>query len=656
MERLEGLDKYFKEKDRKKLDLIAKESNSMGIPEMTKEEIKQSCVENGGYELPELNDKLYLHFKGFKTIENLEEYTACKALWLDSNGLCKIENLEALVEIRCLYMSKNLLSKIEGLHTLVDLVQLDLSNNRITHIEGLSCCPNLDSLNISRNALTTPESIEHLKECKVLRTLDLQNNKLEASDNFIEVFKQFPKLCTLSVNGNEITKIQTFRKRMIYNLPAMGFLDRPVEEQEKLAATAFMTGGPEAEKVAREEWRQAQADKRKKEMEDFKIWQAEQQVIRASQNKEQTAARVAADVEKTRLREIAADDASEIERRAIQEIGIAKISKRVSQLESAGEGGHDVVGLAQRQLVAEKDGLVESPYVEVLEDENQQDLPAVPSMSPTKHTDFDELDGDGDEDEEEEKPTTTTTTMVIEEVDEVVMPPPAPVESEEEKQDRLTKEKIAAEEAAVVAAAKKALQDAEDERQERVAHSIAIYKQQKEAGKSGADGPKIDKATTWDTAIQPVKKQGLAGAGSEEVEIIETDPELINKRLYWTEDMDIILAKEVKSKVFDFDLVSQEMLNKFGQKQLTAEVCRLRWADLDSGDQSVLETNFKCYVTDSVINATKGHGGQPTFESLGSIAGGQFPSYLSPPAAFPSVNDLSDDSDDEAEDNDKESK
>ena len=104
MDRLSGLDKYFKEKDRKKLDQVASEKNPMGIPEMTKDEIRQSCVENGGYETAELNDKLYLHFRGFKKIENLEEYTSCKAIWLDSNGLGKIEGLSHMKELRCLYL------------------------------------------------------------------------------------------------------------------------------------------------------------------------------------------------------------------------------------------------------------------------------------------------------------------------------------------------------------------------------------------------------------------------------------------------------------------------------------------------------------------------------------------------------------------------
>ena len=44
--------------------------------EMTKELLKAHCKEQGGYTTASLNDKLFLHFKGFDRIQNLEEYTA----------------------------------------------------------------------------------------------------------------------------------------------------------------------------------------------------------------------------------------------------------------------------------------------------------------------------------------------------------------------------------------------------------------------------------------------------------------------------------------------------------------------------------------------------------------------------------------------------
>jgi dynein assembly factor 1 len=210
----------------------------------------------------------------------LDKFHGCKALWLDSNGFSKIENLAPLVELRCLYLSKNLVCRIEGLEALQHLTILDLSNNRLASIDNLSCCPNLQTLNVSHNFLTTVDSISHLKECPALNNIDITNNRLETDEAFLGLFSAVPALVALSINGNEVTKLGTFRKRMIAGIPKLGYLDRPIDLQERTFAEAFVAGGAEAESAAREQWKRDVEKKRVDELATFKAWQEEQKVIR----------------------------------------------------------------------------------------------------------------------------------------------------------------------------------------------------------------------------------------------------------------------------------------------------------------------------------------------------------------------------------------
>lgn len=229
-----------------------KENNSSGLlPEMTPAIIKQCAMANDGYETPELNDKLYLHFKGFRKMQNLEPYTELKGLWLDSNGLQKIENLGHLSNLRCLFLNNNLINQIEGLEGLTSLVSLDISQNRIFKVQGLSCLPSLQTLNIARNYLETPESIDELTGCKSLTNVDLSNNNLQDAA-VIDVLASIPKVVALNMNGNPVVNnTPQFRKKMVCANKSLLYLDRPVFELERITAEAWQQGGREGEVAAR---------------------------------------------------------------------------------------------------------------------------------------------------------------------------------------------------------------------------------------------------------------------------------------------------------------------------------------------------------------------------------------------------------------------
>ncbi|XP_043455715.1 dynein axonemal assembly factor 1 isoform X2 [Prionailurus bengalensis] len=224
-------------------------------PRMTKRFIQKLCKQHQLYITPALNDTLYLHFKGFDRIENLEEYTGLRCLWLECNGIQRIENLEAQTELRCLFLQVNLLHKIENLEPLQKLDALNLSNNFIKTIENLSCLPVLNTLQMAHNHLETVEDIQHLKECLKLCVLDLSHNKL-SDPEILSVLESMPDLRVLNLMGNPVIKhIANYRRTVTVRLKRLTHLDdRPVFPKDRACAEAWARGGLAAEKEEREQW------------------------------------------------------------------------------------------------------------------------------------------------------------------------------------------------------------------------------------------------------------------------------------------------------------------------------------------------------------------------------------------------------------------
>ncbi|XP_035643000.1 dynein axonemal assembly factor 1 isoform X3 [Oncorhynchus keta] len=253
---------------------------------MTKTFLKDHCKQNKLYMTPRLNDTLYLHFKGFSTIENLEEYTGLKCLWLECNGLQRIQNLQAQTDLRCLFLHQNLIHNLENLEPLSKLCTLNVCNNYICTIENIgesvltlrttpislcvcvcvtpsicfvsifpACLPDLGTLQIAHNKLQTVGDVEHLSQCLSLSVLDMPHNLLDDPD-ILTVLERMPELRVLNLMGNEvIKKIPYYRKTMIIHLKQLTYLDdRPVFPKDRACAEAWGTAGPEGERRERESW------------------------------------------------------------------------------------------------------------------------------------------------------------------------------------------------------------------------------------------------------------------------------------------------------------------------------------------------------------------------------------------------------------------
>ena len=226
------------------------------------------------YRTHELNEILYLHYKSFKKIQNLDTFVNLKVLYLEGNAISKIEGLDKLVNLTSLYLHENCIEKIEGLDNLCHLANLNISDNLIKKIENLKGLTNLSNLLLKRNRIGI-KGIEDLKGLlelgKEIAVIDLSDNLIEDPKIVDEILTKFADLRVIYLKGNDVVrKIPNYRKTLISKIDSLKYIDdKPIFEDEKRFAMAFARGGYEEEKKERAKYREEIRLKEEQRIRDF---------------------------------------------------------------------------------------------------------------------------------------------------------------------------------------------------------------------------------------------------------------------------------------------------------------------------------------------------------------------------------------------------
>ena len=190
---------------------------------------------------------------GFEIIENLENYTDIKSIWMESNGIIKIQGLDHMTGMRCLYLHQNKIPRMENLLTFVKLAVLNLSHNKIRVVEGLENCLELGTVDLSHNEIENITDCDQLKELPKLAHLDLKANKIGDKDEIVPFVAALPEIISIYLLQNPCLRmISNLRRQLTLASPTLYYLDdRAITELDRRLVLAFEEGGKEAELVVR---------------------------------------------------------------------------------------------------------------------------------------------------------------------------------------------------------------------------------------------------------------------------------------------------------------------------------------------------------------------------------------------------------------------
>lgn len=212
------------------------ERTEAGCLVMSEANLKQICETDGLYEYPEMNKKIYLHYKVIEHIASLDKYVNLKALYLENNVISRIQGLDALGQLENLFLHNNMIRKIENLEKLKELKILNLTNNNIFVVEGLAELPQLQNITLTKNYLSDFASLEHFGQCSLtLTSIDIAENKVEPDERLFDLISQVK---CLYLYGNPLVReIPHYRRTIVGKMPHLLYLDqRAVDKEERILA------------------------------------------------------------------------------------------------------------------------------------------------------------------------------------------------------------------------------------------------------------------------------------------------------------------------------------------------------------------------------------------------------------------------------------
>jgi dynein assembly factor 1 len=148
----------------------------------------------------------------------------------------------------------------------------------IEKVEGIEHNDKLDTLHLKRNRIGrykdgSVAALKGLLDRPSLHCIDVQDCYIEEPEVIDEIFCKMENLKVLYLLNNPcIKKISGYRKSVIAKIPSLTYLDdRPVFEDDRRRAEAWMRGGIEEERVEIKKIKKEKDDKHWANHEAFRI-------------------------------------------------------------------------------------------------------------------------------------------------------------------------------------------------------------------------------------------------------------------------------------------------------------------------------------------------------------------------------------------------